>query len=123
MRIKISEIDLLTFNNLKGKMLLKSDTHRLYVIADFKTEVVEETVMEKPSLFKKAVPVQKKQLYLTGVNVHAWHSTGKFLGDLTDDSAEWLLRRDLYRIRQNWIDFCDQLKAFGFKIAEINPEA
>jgi hypothetical protein len=123
MRLKITELDLLTFNNLKGKMLLLSNVPKLYVIADFKTEVVEESVMKKPSLFKKAVPTVVKQLYLTSVNVHGYHSTGKFIGSLSDESAEWILRRDLYHVRQNWVDFNDQLKAFGFKVVEIDPKA
>ena len=121
MKLKITETDVLTFNNLKGKILMRGDTPRLYKIVDFKTEEVTETRMEKPGMFKKAVPVVKKQLYLTAVDIHAWHSTGKFLGTLTDDSASWVLHRDLYRIRQNWIDFCDQLKSFGLQVTEI-PE-
>lgn len=121
MKIKIKETDVLMLNNLKGKMLLKPDTNRLYTVMNFKTELVTETVMEKPNIWKKAVPVEKAQLYLTAADINAWHSQGKFLGTLGDDSAEWFLRRDLYYLRQNWIDFCDQLKAFGFKVVEI-PE-
>ena len=126
MKIKIKETDVLMLNQLKGKMLLKVDTahsHRLYTIMRYKTEEITETVMEKPSIWKKAVPVQKTQLYLTGADVNAWHSQGKFLGTLSDESAEWLLRRDLYDLRQNWIDFCDQLKAFGLKVVEIPEES
>jgi hypothetical protein len=121
MKIKVKDSDILTFENLKGKMLMMGDSNRLYVIADFKTEELEETVVKK-KLFKAKTTDVVKQKYLVSVDIHAWHSTGKFLGTMTDDSAEWLLRRDLYRIRQNWLDFCDQLRAFGIEIKKIETE-
>lgn len=122
MKLKITEIDVLTLNNLKGKMLLLSDCNKLYKIASFKTSEEEITTMEKPSLFKKAVPVVKKQLFLIEAEVLAWHSTGKFLGIMTDNSAEWILRRDLYYLRQNWVNFCEMLKGFGLQVTQIPEE-
>ena len=119
MKLKINESDILTLKTLRGKMLLTQDSHRLYTIMNFKTEEITESVMERPSIWKKAVPVEKKQLYLTAADINAYHSTGKLLGTLSDDSAQWLLRRDLYYLRQNWVDFCDQLKAFGLEVTEI----
>ena len=122
MKIKVKDSDILTFENLKGKMLMLGDSNRLYVIADFKTIELEETVVTK-KLFKEKTTDVVKQKYLVSADIHAYHTTGKFLGTMADDSAEWLLRRDLYRIRQNWIDFCDMLKAFGLKVVEIDPKA
>ena len=122
MKLKITEADVLTLNNLRGKMLLAPDSHRLYTIMNFKTEEASETITKKRGFWKKTTTTTvEKQLYLTAADVHAWHSTGKFLGTLSDDSAQWLLRRDLYYLRQKWVDFCDQLKAFGLQIVEI-PE-
>jgi hypothetical protein len=122
MKIKITDSDVMTFNALKGKILMRGDEPRIYIIDDFKTEEVSETVMEKPGLLKRAVPVVKTRIFLTEMNIFAWHSTGKFLGTLKEDSVEWLLHCDLYRIRRNWTDFCDQLKAFGFKVTKIKAE-
>jgi hypothetical protein len=123
MKIKIKEVDVLMLKTLQGKMLLKIDTahsHRLYVIMNFKISEESETVVHKKGFWKKTTTETiEKQLYLTAADVNAWHSQGKFLGTLSDESAEWLLRRDLYDLRQNWIDFCDQLKAFGLKVVEI----
>jgi predicted YcjX-like family ATPase len=122
MKIKITESDVLTLSNLKGKILLTSDTHRMYTIMRFKVEEASETIVHKHGFWKKTTTTTvEKQLYLTAADVNAWHSQGKFLGTLSDESAEWLLRRDLYDLRQNWIDFCDQLKAFGLQVVEI-PE-
>jgi hypothetical protein len=122
MKLKITEADVLTLNNLRGKMLLAPDSHRLYTIMNFKTTVESLTVIKKRGFWKKtSTETIEKQLYLTAADVNAWHSTGKFLGTLSDDSAQWLLRRDLYYLRQKWVDFCDQLKGFGFKVVEI-PE-
>lgn len=121
--MKITDSDVMTLNALKGKILMRGNTPRLYVIDEFKTEEVTETVMEKPRLLKKAVPVVKTKIYLTDVTIFAYHSTGKFLGTLKEDSVEWLWHCDLYKIRLNWTDFCDQLKAFGFKVVEIDPKA
>jgi hypothetical protein len=124
MKIKITESDILTLKTLKGKMLLKSDTNRLYTIMNFKTIEEAEIVVKKHGFWKKTTTsTVEKQLYLTAVDVNAWHSTGKFLGTLSDDSAEWLVRRDLYQLRQNWTDFCDQLQAFGLKVVEIPTKA
>jgi hypothetical protein len=122
MKLKIKETDVLTLNNIKGKMLMLSDCNKVYRITEFKTSEEEITVMEKPSLFKKAVPVQKKQLFLTEVEILAWHSTGKFLGIMADNSAEWILRRDLYYLRQNWVNFCEMLRGFGLQVTQIPEE-
>ena len=122
MKLKITEADVLTLNNLRGKMLLAPDSHRLYTIMNLKTEEASETITKKRGFWKKTTTTTvEKQLYLTAADVNAWHSTGKFLGTLSDDSAQRLLRRDLYYLRQKWVDFCDQLKAFGLKVVEI-PE-
>ena len=122
MKIKVKEQDILTLENLKGKMLMMGDCNKLYKIVDFKTVELEETVVTK-KLFKAKTTDVVKQKYIVSLEIHAWHSTGKFLGTMADDSAEWLIRRDLYRIRQNWMDFCDQLRAFGYEIKKIEPKA
>jgi len=120
MKLKITEADVLTLNNLRGKMLLAPDSHRLYTIMNFKTEEASETITKKRGFWKKTTTTTvEKQLYLISADVHTWYSTGKLLGTLSDDSAQWLLRRDLYYLRQKWVDFCDQLKAFGLEVTEI----
>lgn len=122
MKLKITETDLLTLNRLKGKMLMLPDNNRLYCIMNFKIEEESETIVQKKGFWKKtSTTTVKKQLYMTAVDINAWHPQGKFLGTLSHDSAQWILRRDLYYIRQNWINFCEQLEAFGLKIVEI-PE-
>ena len=115
MKIKVKDSDILTLENLKGKMLMLGDCNKVYKIADFKTVELEETVVTK-KLFKAKTTDVVKQKYIIFLEIHAWHSTGKFLGTMADNSAEWLIRRDLYYIRQNWVDFCDQLRGFGFSI-------
>ena len=121
MKIKVKEQDILTLENLKGKMLMMSDCNKLYKIVDFKTEELEETVVTK-KLFKAKTTDVVKQKYIVSLEIHAWHSTGKFLGTMADDSAEWLIRRDLYYIRQNWVNFCDQLRGFGYEITKIDTK-
>ena len=119
MKIKVQDSDILTLENLKGKMIMLSDTPKVYIIVDFKIEEVEETIVKK-KLFQEKQIIPVKQKYIVSLEIHAWHSTGKFLGTMADDSAEWVIRRDLYRVRQNWVDFCDQLRGFGFKVVKTS---
>ena len=121
MKIKANDSDILTLENLKGKFLMLADGNKLYKIVDFKIVELEETVVKK-KLFKAKTTDVVKQKYIVSLEIHAWHSTGKFLGTMADNSAEWLIRRDLYYIRQNWVNFCDQLRAFGYEVKKIETK-
>ena len=111
MEEEISERFVTMLNVLKGKLLLSS-LGQVFVIKDFTYR--EGT---KKGLFGG----EKKTLYLTGITIYTYHEKGKFIGIVKEDTAVSMLNRyDFYVMRQQWIDFCDTLKAFGFEIKPIN---
>ncbi len=119
MKYKLRDDQVTMLDQLKGKMLMASSSSHIgiYCIIDYK--ITEEHEI-KERLFREDKQVTVK--YLTGMKMNAFHHEGKFLATLTDDCVErYLTFFNLYYFRQCWIDFQEQLRAFGFKIVEI-PE-
>jgi len=119
MKYKISRETEVMLQTLKGKMLMASSSNNtgIYCITDYK--ITEERKV-KERLFREDETVTVK--YLTGITMNAFHHEGKFLAVLTEDCVErYLTFFNLYYFRQAWVDFQEELRAFGFKIIEIEP--
>ena len=55
--------------------------------------------------------------YITGVTIIGYNSDGRFMGVLTKTCCyKYLTYVNLYQLRGNWIDFVEELRAFGFKL-------
>jgi len=120
MKIKVSESDILMLEKSKHAYLLSGESNRIFLIEDFKIEDGEEVIVKKKWFSKKSESTTVKQQYLTAITIQSYHSTGKFVGYLTDDAAKYFLNRDLYRLRQNWLDLKEMLKCFGLEIVKID---
>jgi hypothetical protein len=123
MKIKVSDSDILMLEKSKHAYLFTSDSNRVFLIEDFKVEDGEEVVVKKKWFSKKSESTTVKQQYLTAITIQSYHSTGKFVGYLTDDAAKYFLNRDLYRLRQNWLDLKEMLKCFGLEIVKIEDKS
>ena len=118
MKKKIDDKTLDALNILNLKVLMHNHGN-LFVIEDFKTITVEEEVKLFFGLKKKMV----KNIYLTELCIKGYNRNGKFLGTFTNNGA-WRLVYflNLYDCKQNWLDFKDELKSFGFEITRIKQE-
>jgi hypothetical protein len=123
MKIKVSDSDILMLEKSKHAYLFTSDSNRVFLIDDFTIEDGEEVVVKKAWFSKKSESTTVKQQYLTAITIQSYHSTGKFVGYLTDDAAKYFLNRDLYRLRQNWLDLKEMLKCFGLEIVKIEDKS
>ena len=120
MKIKVSDSDILMLEKSKHAYLLSGETNRIFLIEDFTIVEGEEVIVKKAWWSKKSESTTVKQQYLTAITIQSYHSTGKFVGYLTDDAAKYFLNRDLYRLRQNWLDLKEMLKCFGLEIVKID---
>ena len=113
MDLEIDANKITMLSTLKGKALLSS-LGQLFVVKDF-------TIKEEVK--KGILGRERRTNYLKEIKIFTYHQQGKFLGTLREDACESMLHRyDFYVMRQQWIDFCDQLKAFGFKVEKIEAE-
>jgi hypothetical protein len=61
-----------------------------------------------------------KNIYLTELSIIGYNTKGRFLGTLSDEAAFRLVYiYDLYYFRDNWLEFKEELKAFGLELTEI----
>jgi hypothetical protein len=118
MRIEISTNRLLMLQQSKNKYLFSTWNHRMFVVEDFTVEEIDEIEIKK-YIFGKPENIPVKKCYLTDIKIMSYHSTGKFCGYLSDDSVKAFLEKDLFLLRQNWIDLKDMLKAFGLEVNKI----
>jgi hypothetical protein len=123
MKIKVSEQDILMLEKSKHAYLFTSDSNRVFLIEDFKIEDGEEVIVKKKWFSKKSESTTVKQQYLTAITVQSYHSVGKFVGYLTDEAATQFVHRDLYRLRQNWLDLKEMLKCFGLEVVKIEDKS
>jgi hypothetical protein len=118
MKYKLRNDQIVMLEQLKGKMLMSSSSQNIgiYCITDYK---ITEEQERKERIFREDKMVTVK--YLTEIKMLAFHHEGRFLSSLTDDCVErYLDCFNLYYFRQVWVDFQEQLKAFDFKIVEID---
>lgn len=119
MKINVSTQDELMIKQVLKKMLMKSDG-RLFIIDEVSFEDLDVT---KTTGFLKKTSTTIKKRFITGAKIYSYHTEGKFLGTLTDDSAEQFLRYyNFYELRKQYEDFKEMLKAFGFEIQPIVEE-
>jgi len=117
MKIKINNDQIiLSLEKVKGKMLMKEKD--LFCIQNFET--ITET--EEKSIKKFSSETEKiKITYVTLLVIRVYHQTGKFVGTYTDKAAEeFISHYDLFKLRQNWKDFLEQLNAFDLDVCEID---
>jgi hypothetical protein len=111
MRIETDNHQITMLNVLKDKLLLSS-LGQIFVIKDF---TIENFIEDRLFGRKKTVK------YITDFKIEIYNDYAKFLGLLSGNSCESVLHRyDLYMMRQQWINFMEQLKAFGFQIVPVN---
>lgn len=121
MKIKAMESDILMFDQIKGKVLMS--LCKLFIVDDVTIEEIEEVSVKKSFFSRKITTTTTKQKYVVGVKILSYHTSGKFIGHLNDDAVLYFLYRDLYRMRQNWIDFKDMLNAFGFTVIKTPQDS
>ena len=105
-----NQITMLTI--VKGKLLLSS-LGQIFVVKKFTIEDGIET---------RSFGRERKVKYITDLEILTYSNEGKFLGVVHDNNCESMLRHDFYIMRQQWVDFMEQLKSFGFKIVKIDEE-
>lgn len=118
MHYEITEQKETMLNCVKGKMLMKDNF--LYLIEDFKIEEVTEDGGK--TIFGRKRP-NKVKLILTSITIRAYHGDGKFLGFMHADACERILIFfDLYSLHKVWLNFEEQLNAFGLEVKKIKKE-
>jgi hypothetical protein len=116
--IQIDDNKEIQLSALKGKMLMKDSF--LYRIEDYEIQEVTET---PEKTFFNRHPKTKNILMLTSITVRAYHGDAKFLGYLKEDACRHLLSWfNLFGFRNIWLQFNEQLQAFGLEIREIEPQ-
>lgn len=112
MKKKIDKNTLDMLGVVKRSMLMTSKG-TLFAISDFKHKTIEEEEKSFFGLKKKVV----KNIYLTSITIVGYNNAGKFLGVLSEEAA-WRLVYfyNLYVCRQIWLDFKEELKAFGIEL-------
>jgi hypothetical protein len=119
MNIEISDQKETQLSTLKGKMLMKDSF--LYKIEDYKIE--ERTETPEKSFFNRH-PKPRTKLILTSITMRGYHSDGKFLGYMKEESVNHILVWfDLFWFRKTFVAFQEALQAFGYEITEIKKEA
>lgn len=119
MKIKVSDSDILQFEVVKDKLLMNS-SGKIFRLVDFK--VIEEDLTVKTGFFKKDIKVIR-QKYLVEYIVQSYHTQGKFVGILTDEATNvFLYTQNLYKMRQNWVDHLEMLKAYGMQVTYLLSE-
>src|ERR1035437_993534 len=107
MKIEIDEQKLNMLNVIKNKVLMREG--QILILTNF---IVEEVNEKKETI---------KVIYITSMELQAYHYDGKFIGTASETVCDhYLSYADFYRLRQNWIDLNDQLKAFGFQVMKID---
>lgn len=103
--------------HLNDMLLIKSISF-LCCIDEFNVDEVEEV---KKHWFKPDETVKVK--YLTNLVVLGYNIDKKFLGSVSEETIEHsFVYKDLTKLRQNWLDFKEQLKAFGAVVEKIKEE-
>ena len=114
MKEEISFETITMLNAVKNSLLLDSRNMKLFVIKDF--DIKTETTKHIGLLSKKTIAKN----YLTSIKIFAYHMDAKFLGSLGDDACKsMVMLYDFYQMRDSWIKFREQLKAFGFEVNQI----
>lgn len=112
MRIAISDYSAEALYKLKDELLM-SDNH-LMVIEDL--EIIEEDKRRLTIFGYENI----KQKYVINISVVYYHPKGKFIGLLSNDKIkDLLLFYDLYKMREDWLNFKTELNAFGFDVIEL----
>jgi len=119
MKLRVSDTDILMFEKNKNALLLSKQTCRIFAIVDFTIEDGEEVIVKKKWFSKKSESTTVKQKYLTKLDIQSWHSTGKFVGILTDEASAEFAYKDIYQMRRNWLEFKEMLKGFGMDVQKI----
>jgi hypothetical protein len=113
MKVETYDNQITMLGTLKNQLLLSS-LGQIFVVKSFK--VVEE---QEKRLFGGTKTVK----YFTSLVINTYHPQGKFLGVLREDACESMLHRyDFYVMRDQWVEFKEQLKSFGFEIVKIKEE-
>ena len=113
--LEIDESKQIQLSTLKGKMLMKDSF--LYRIDDYEIQEVTET--PEKSFFNKH-PKSKKKLILTWITIRAYHGDAKFLGYMKEDACKHFLSWfNLFGFRNIWLQFNEQLQAFGLEVIKI----
>jgi hypothetical protein len=113
MKYEIDDNKITMLGVVKDKLLLSS-LGQIFVIKDFIVENGIET-----GLFGGKHNVK----YITDIKIYAYNNEGKFLGVMRNNGCESMLSRyDFYVMRQQFVDFMEQLKSFGFEIVKIMPD-
>ena len=116
MKIAVNDNDVLALE--KNKNCLLMDRGRLYILSDY--EITEEEVVEK-RLFRKNRTY--KQKYITDATILVHHTIGDFIGVFDEQATiRFLVYRDLFDLKHNYIEFKRMLKAFGFTIEKIEKD-
>lgn len=113
MKYEIDDNKITMLSVVKDKLLLSS-LGQIFVVKDFTVENGIET-----GLFGG----KHKVKYITEIKIYTYNNEGKFLGVMRDDSCESMLSRyDFYVMRQQFVEFMEQLKSFGFEIVKIKSD-
>jgi hypothetical protein len=106
MKIQVGQKEINELKNYLNAILLLEST--LIVIKDYKIEEVTiKRWLHKPKLVK----------YLTNITINCYNSKFHWIGVFDQDvSFRILTYNNLNQLRQNWLDFKEGLKAFGFTI-------
>ena len=114
MKEEISFETITMLNAVKNSLLLDSRNMQLFVVKDFTIE--SETTHDNGLFHNKTVT----RNYLTSCKIVTYHTDAKFIGTLRDDSCKHMvILYDFYYMRDSWIKFREQLKAFGFGVSKI----
>lgn len=99
-------------SNISNLML--NNEGRLYWLKDCKIESKTET--PAPTFWnRKPKPVEN--LYLVDISLYSYNHLGHFLGKYDYESAcEIISSYDLYAMRNEWLEFKEQLKSFGLEV-------
>ncbi len=118
MKTEISVGERLMYQQNKKKLLFSTYNCRLFIVENFVVDEIEEPRIIK-HFFGKPETIIETHYYINDLKIQSYHTTGKFCGYLTDDAVKMFVHRDLYYLRQNWLDLKNMLIAFGLEIRDM----
>lgn len=118
MRLKVTDSQINKIER-NSKSILMSTERRIFVIDDYTVEECEEP---KKTFLKKSKELVKNK-YLTSAVVLGYNTEGKFLGSMNDQGVEnFFMFTNFDKMRQRWLDFKEELKAFHLEIKHVEEE-
>lgn len=119
MKIRLTYVEKVVLEKNRNSLLM-SKIRKIFTYTDL---VFKEEEIPIKNFFGITTGKTKKIIYLVSGAVNTYSKAGEFVGELTDDEAEYFFcTYNTNALRKNWIEFKTELEAFGFTVERTKPQ-